>query len=94
MRAKPKVESTLADRCQTIISKTVRREPDPALVRFLAFLARDMVRRPARQKALDKTLAQRIRALVSDTQVDLDATLSDADQCDSPASGPLVAGGA
>ncbi len=55
-------------------------EHDPVLAQFLGFLARDMARSPARLKALDKGLAQRIRSLVGGTHVDLDAALSDVDE--------------
>jgi antitoxin PrlF len=51
-------------------------DDDPALAPFLDFLARDMVQRPERLKALDADFAQRIQALVGGVEVDLDAPLS------------------
>lgn len=42
---------------------------DPALLPLLGFLARDLAEQPARLRAVDSSLEQRIRAL----EVDLDA---------------------
>lgn len=47
----------------------------PVLGHFLSFLARDMASHPWRLQAVDTGLAQRIRSLVSDVEVDLDAAL-------------------
>ena len=53
---------------------------DPALAPFLGFLARDMAENPARLRAVDAGLAQRIKALVGMADVDLDTPLSADDE--------------
>ncbi len=53
---------------------------DPALAPFLGFLARDLAEHPERLKAVDADFAQRIQALVSGVEVDLDAPLSADDE--------------
>ena len=53
---------------------------DPVLDGFLAFLARDMSARPERIAAIDAGLLERIRLLVADVEVDLDAPLSPDDE--------------
>jgi antitoxin PrlF len=53
---------------------------DPALAPFLGLLARDIAEHPGRLRAVDAGLAQRIKALVGVTDVDLDAPLSEDDE--------------
>ncbi|MBQ1785095.1 MAG: type II toxin-antitoxin system PrlF family antitoxin [Gammaproteobacteria bacterium] len=48
---------------------------DPLLGQFLGFLARDIASHPERLQALDAGLVTRLQSLVSDVDVDLDATL-------------------
>jgi antitoxin PrlF len=47
---------------------------------FLGFLAKDIVQRPERVKALDSEFADRLRALTHGVDVDLDAVLSPDDE--------------
>jgi antitoxin PrlF len=53
---------------------------DPALTPFLGLLARDITEHPERLRAVDAGLAQRIKALVGASDVDLDAPLSADDE--------------
>ena len=53
---------------------------DPVMGHFLNFLAHDMTTHPNRLAAIDTGLVQRIKALVGDLEVDLDATLSAQDE--------------
>lgn len=53
---------------------------DPVLAGFLSFLARDIAAHPERVQVLDAGLVGRIRALVGDMEVDLDAPLSADDE--------------
>jgi len=53
---------------------------DPALVPFLGLLARDIAEHPGQLRAVDAGLAQRMKTLVSDVDVDLDAALSADDE--------------
>lgn len=54
---------------------------DPALAPFLDFLARDIAEHPERLRAVDASLAPRIKALVDVAEVDLDVPLSADDEC-------------
>ncbi|MDH5528271.1 MAG: type II toxin-antitoxin system PrlF family antitoxin [Nitrospirota bacterium] len=55
-------------------------EDDPVLGQFLGFLAHDVAGHPERIQALNTGLVQRIRSLVGDVEIDLDAPLSDDDE--------------
>ena len=48
---------------------------DPVLGQFLTFLASDIASHPEHLQAIDAGLVQRIRSLVGDIDVDLDAAL-------------------
>jgi antitoxin PrlF len=50
-------------------------ESDPAIDSFLAFLARDIARRPASLAAFPPSLAERISMLTDGVAVDLDASI-------------------
>jgi antitoxin PrlF len=54
-------------------------EGDPALGPFLAFLAADIERHPERLEAVDAQFVARLRTLVQDVEVDLEAPLDDAE---------------
>lgn len=49
---------------------------DPVLGQFLGFLARDIASHPERLQAVDAGLVLRLKTLVGDITVDLDAPLS------------------
>lgn len=55
-------------------------EADPALGAFLDFLAADIKAHPERLKAFDSALHARLKALVGDVEVDLEAALSPDDE--------------
>jgi len=55
-------------------------EGDPALGAFLDFLEADVKAHPERLRALDGALHDRMKALVGDVDVDLDAPLSPDDE--------------
>ena len=52
-------------------------EEDPALEPFLEFLARDVAMHPEHLQGLDAGLVVRLRGLVGDVEIDLDAPLPD-----------------
>ena len=53
---------------------------DPVLGQFLGFLARDIANHPERLQAVDARLVKRLKSLVGDIEVDLDAALSADDE--------------
>ena len=55
-------------------------ESDPALGAFLRLLEADITAHPERLKAFDSVLQDRLKALVGDVEVDLDAPLSPDDE--------------
>lgn len=52
-------------------------DDDPALAAFLQLLARDLAAHPERVQGLDAAFAHRLKGLVADVDVDLDAPLPD-----------------
>ena len=55
-------------------------ESDPLVGKFLAFLARDMERYPARIRGVSPALVRRARSLVRSVKIDLDAPLPPEDE--------------
>jgi len=55
-------------------------DADPALGKFLDFLAQDITNHPERLQRLDAGLVERIHALTGGIEVDLDAALSADDE--------------
>lgn len=53
---------------------------DPALTAFLGFIEDDIIANPHRLSAFDGALHDRLKALVADVEVDLDAALSPDDE--------------
>ncbi len=53
---------------------------DPALGAFLGFLAQDMTQHPERLQAIDSEWVQRIQALATGVELDMDAALSADDE--------------
>lgn len=60
--------------------EAVRDDGDPALGAFLDLLEADVRARPERLRAFDGALRERLKALVGDTELDLDAPLSADDE--------------
>jgi antitoxin PrlF len=55
-------------------------DSDPLMGGFLEFLAQDMKKHPERIQMIDAGFVERIRALVSHAEVDLDAALAADDE--------------
>ena len=71
-----KIQYTIRPGGEVVLTRAdATKDDDPVLGQFLDFLARDMVMHPERLQSVDAGLMQRIRALVGDTEVDLDAAL-------------------
>ena len=76
-----KIHYTIRPGGEVVLTRVdVSEDDDPVLGQFLGFLAHDMATHPERLQSVDASLMQRIRALVSDTKVDLDAALSADDE--------------
>ncbi len=65
---------------QVILSRAGADDEDPVLVNFLGFLARDIAGNPDRLRSLDPALADRVKTLAADVEIDLDAPLSGEDE--------------
>ena len=71
-----RIQYTIRANGEVLLSRaSAREEDDPVLSQFLGFLASDMAAHPERQRAVDPALAGRIRALVKDVEIDLEAPL-------------------
>ncbi|MBN9428324.1 MAG: type II toxin-antitoxin system PrlF family antitoxin [Burkholderiales bacterium] len=77
-----KIHYTIRPDGEVVLSRAVSDEQmaDPALDVFLSFLARDITEHPERLRTLDAGLVQRVRSLVGDVEIDLDAPLSADDE--------------
>lgn len=71
-------ESILSDRHQSTAPDTVRQTPNetPVPGHFLNTLANDIASNPQHLQAVDARLVAHLQALVGDTVIDLDASLS------------------
>ena len=76
-----KIQYTIRSGGEVVLTRVdVSEDDDPVLGQFLGFLAHDMAAHPERLQSVDASLMQRIRALVGDTKIDLDAALSADDE--------------
>ena len=76
-----KIHYTIRPGGEVVLTRVdILEDDDPVLGQFLGFLAHDMAAHPERLQSVDASLMQRIRALVGDTKVDLDAALSADDE--------------
>ncbi|MDJ0687172.1 MAG: type II toxin-antitoxin system PrlF family antitoxin [Xenococcaceae cyanobacterium MO_188.B32] len=62
------------------IDRSEESEDDPILSKFLSFLAQDMEKNPQYLQPISRETLQRVRSLVGDVDIDLDAPLSDEDE--------------
>lgn len=71
-----KIHYTIRPGGEVVLTRAHAAESDdPVLGQFLTFLAGDIASHPERLQAIDAGLVQRIRSLVGDVEVDLDAAL-------------------
>jgi len=73
-----KITYTVEDNGTVLISRA--EEEDPALGKFLSFLAHDIQTNPKNIHPLDAKLIERALSLVAGVNVDLDKPLSDKDE--------------
>ncbi len=72
----------MADGTVVIARKEVvenARGDDPVIGTFLAFLAKDMAKKPQRIRPVPRKLVERAKALVEGVEINLDAALADDD---------------
>ncbi|MCK6451066.1 MAG: type II toxin-antitoxin system PrlF family antitoxin [Alphaproteobacteria bacterium] len=70
----------LADGTVVLERKEKGARRDPVVGRFLDFLAQDIRTHPEHVRAIDSGLLERIRPLIADVAVDLDAALAPDDE--------------
>ena len=76
-----KIHYTIRPGGEVLLTRAaVAEENDPVLGQFLGFLARDIASHPQRLGAVDARFVRRLRSLTRSIEVDLDATLSAADE--------------
>lgn len=72
-----KIQYTIRANGEVVMKRAAASQgEDPVLGHFLSFLARDIADHPERLRAIDAALVERLRALTSGVEVDLDAPLS------------------
>lgn len=77
LKKRDKLHYTIRPSGEVLLSRGVDAEnSDPALAPFLAFLANDIVQYPERLQTLDEAVVKRLRSLVGDMEIDLNAPLS------------------
>lgn len=74
-----KIHYTIRPDGEVVLTRAVAGD-DPVLGRFLEFLARDIAGHPERLRPVDTAFVQRIRSLVGNIEVDLDAPLPAEDE--------------
>ena len=80
LEKKDKIRYTVQPDGSVIMSRANQAENDPVLAEFLTFLADDISQNPQNVSAIDSSLLDRVRPLVSDVEIDLDRPLSDEDE--------------
>jgi len=81
LKKRDKLHYTIRPSGEVLLSRGVDSEnSDPALTPFLAFLANDIAQYPERLQTLDEGVVKRLRSLVGDMEIDLDAPLSADDE--------------
>jgi antitoxin PrlF len=76
-----KIHYTIRPGGEVVLTRAESSEgDDPVLGQFLGFLARDIANHPERLQAVDFGLVQRLRSLVGEIEIDLDAALSADDE--------------
>ena len=79
LHKRDKLRYSIQSNGDVLISRAETQESDPVLGEFLNLLSNDLSDRPNRLTALDGNLANRVKALVSDVDIDLDSPLADED---------------
>ncbi|MDZ4811929.1 MAG: type II toxin-antitoxin system PrlF family antitoxin [Pseudomonadota bacterium] len=79
LRKRDKIQYSVRPNGEVVLRR-VAQSVDPVLAQFLGFLVSDVASHPERLQAVDIGLVRRVRALVKNVTVDLDAPLSADDE--------------
>jgi antitoxin PrlF len=79
LHKREKIRYTIQSNGSVLLSRVDEYENDPVLLRFLTFLADDMIKNPSLLQAVSSELVERVSTLVAGVDVDLDNPLSDED---------------
>lgn len=79
LHKRDKLRYSIQSNGNVLISRAETQESDPILGEFLNLLASDLSHNPDRLTALDRSLANRVKTLVADVDIDLDSSLDDED---------------
>jgi antitoxin PrlF len=80
LNKRDKICYTIQPDGQVVISRADQTESDPLLGQFLKFLAQDIEKNPQHLQAISSNLVSRVQSLVSEVELDLNASLSDEDE--------------
>lgn len=81
LRKRDKIHYSIRPGGEVVLTRAeLSEEDDPVLGQFLGFLARDIASHPERLRAIEASHVQRIQAMFSGIEVDLDAPLSADDE--------------
>lgn len=81
LRKKDKIVYSVTGEGDVVLSRAnTNEQEDPAIGQFLDFLAHDIATHPERIQAFDATLINRLKDLIVEVEVDLDAPLSGDDE--------------
>lgn len=80
LNKRDKIAYTINSDGTVTITRSKTSEEDPVLGKFLNFLAQDIEQNPQYIQPITSTTLERVRSLVEDVEIDLDAPLSDEDE--------------
>lgn len=80
LNKRDKIHYSIRPGGEVVMTRSVEKEDDPVVGRFLNFLAEDIAKHPERLRTVDTQLLSHIRSLVADVEVDLSAPLSADDE--------------
>lgn len=75
-----KIHYTIRPGGEVVLTRANDAKDDPALGRFLSFLANDITEHPERLQSVDIGLVHRLQTLVGEIEIDFDAILSETDE--------------
>jgi antitoxin PrlF len=75
-----KICYTIESNGVVVISRADVPADDPVLGRFLSFLAQDMINNPQQIQPISSNLVDRMKSLLTNVEIDLDAPLADEDE--------------